>query len=505
MQLLSWLIAFCVLNLHHADTTKNETVSPRLLFQSVDVEAFSLDSLASFDLVEEGIFPLNARLVNLGPGSLTQLDISWSINGQSQGVVNWTGNVADGDSFVVNLGNVDFVYETRYELEFSASLPNNSPDLNPLNDTLQVGPLWVVPDAEHFGLDLDGTNDYVELADESAFDFTNSMTVEAWVRVDQFNKAYQAIVDKGDNSWRIQRNYLSSSVQFHTDNISGSPYLNGTISINDGRWHHIAGVYDGSNKYIYVDGQLDVSGPASGNISNSSYPVYIGETRPGYNRFFDGQIDEVRIWNVGRTQAEIQDWMYRSQGILNEPGLVARYHFGANQGTTAYDWAGQHHGTLINGPAWVHVGTPVADFAAAADAGIGQLLSQQIPFAGGGQDVVVALHNYGGDTVTQVNIPWQVNGLSQTALAWNGTLAPGEVDTVLLGTYAFNLGTAYELRSWTELPNGQADLVNSNDTLRVSNLYAALDGDYTIGGSNPDFATFNEAVNVLNTGGSRIP
>ena len=58
-------------------------------------------------------------------------------------------------------------------------------------------------------------------------------------------------------------------------NTYGAVYGKGNV--NDGRWHHLVGIYDGTRIRLYVDGQLDVCGEASGNINRNSFRVLIGE------------------------------------------------------------------------------------------------------------------------------------------------------------------------------------------------------------------------------------
>jgi hypothetical protein len=114
----------------------------------------------------------------------------------------------------------------------------------------------------------------------------------------------------------------------------GAGDLSGSRSINDGQWHHVAGVYDGTNMFLYVDGTLDVSMPATGLIPQNSDPVAIGANvqayvppcgcnEPGY--FFNGLIDEVSIYNRALTAQEIQA-IYNA-GIsgkcpLGAPGII---------------------------------------------------------------------------------------------------------------------------------------------------------------------------------------
>jgi len=140
------------------------------------------------------------------------------------------------------------------------------------------------------------------IANESNFDVTDAITVAAWIKVRAFSKQHQAIITKGDTAWRIQRNSTTNTLEFACSELEipgGTRWgnLSGTRNVNDGQWHHIAGVYDGQKMYLYVDGNLDVSQDASGRIAVNDYPVCIGENMETRERYFDGLIDNVAIFN----------------------------------------------------------------------------------------------------------------------------------------------------------------------------------------------------------------
>jgi hypothetical protein len=178
---------------------------------------------------------------------------------------------------------------------------------------------------ENNALSFDGVDDYVEVPNESVFDFTNAMTVEAWVKIGSFTKTWQAIVTKGDDSWRLHRFSNSNTISFGTTGLSNGD-LPGTANLNDGAWHHVAAVYDGAFKYVYVDGNLDGKTAVTGVLQNSNYDVAIGENLEARGREFNGKIDEVRIWKVARTRTQIQSDM--NSGISGDTtGLVAYYPF----------------------------------------------------------------------------------------------------------------------------------------------------------------------------------
>jgi tetratricopeptide (TPR) repeat protein len=150
-------------------------------------------------------------------------------------------------------------------------------------------------------LELTG-KEYAVIANESNFDITDAITVAAWIKVRSFNRQHQAIVTKGDTAWRIQRNSTTNALAFACTDLEipdGTHWgsLPGSRNVNDGQWHHVAGVYDGGKMYLYVDGTLDASQNASGKIAVNDHPVCLGENSQTRERYFDGLIDEVVIFN----------------------------------------------------------------------------------------------------------------------------------------------------------------------------------------------------------------
>ena len=140
--------------------------------------------------------------------------------------------------------------------------------------------------------------------------------------------------------------------------------------------------------------------------------------------------------------------------------------------------------------------------AASDDAGVIMMIGPLAPFASGLQPVQVALKNYGGNTLTQATVRWLINGLEQTQYNWSGSLAPGACDTITLGDYNFQPVLSYDLLSWSEFPNSVPDSVHINDTLTVNDIYAALAGTYTVGGSLPDFNLISQLEAALLKGGT---
>jgi hypothetical protein len=162
------------------------------------------------------------------------------------------------------------------------------------------GAKWQPSDGRFGGaLEFNGTDSYVRIDNEPAFDLTDEVTVAAWVKVRAFDKKWQTIVAKGDNTWRLAREGDANSVQFTAGRVNDGRIVVGTVAINDGKWHHIVGVGDANSVSLYVDGVLDSVKKTPGRMNPDDEPVYIGENseQPARGRFWNGWIDEVCVFN----------------------------------------------------------------------------------------------------------------------------------------------------------------------------------------------------------------
>lgn len=202
---------------------------------------------------------------------------------------------------------------------------------------------------------------------------SNQVTVEAWVKTTSYD--YQWIAGK----------YLNSNSEekgFHLYTSNGLAYLNGRIGmgaylssgasttlVNDGRWHHIAGTTDGSSWRIYVDGILENTGVY--NYSRADFTtttsLSIGNYAVQSGQYFQGDIDEVRVWRTVRSVAEIQATMCR-KFVTAPADLVAYYRFDQTTGLAAVDQGSQPTtGSLVGfaSTPWHLSGAPLGDAATA--------------------------------------------------------------------------------------------------------------------------------------------
>ena len=216
---------------------------------------------------------------------------------------------------------------------------------------------------DHY-LTFDGTNDYIALP--ISYNGVNAVpviSVEAWVRTSYSGSSYNsnwAIVDFDRSDFYDVYVQGDGRVGFSTYAPTGS--INdfaGNIIVNDGEWHHIAAVYDGTDKHIYVDGTLDVTlsnphgGEGLGKATTRFGFIADGSEASTYNAgknnfFYDGDISELRIWNRVLTPAEID--ANKLPGSLNgsETGLFAYYTF--DNGLATDFSPNSFDGGLFNGP-----------------------------------------------------------------------------------------------------------------------------------------------------------
>jgi len=158
-------------------------------------------------------------------------------------------------------------------------------------------------------INLDGDGDYVDCTNNAAFDITDAITVAAWIKVHAFDKQWQYIVGKGDSAWRMVRETTTNNIRWRANGPSPNLIVTGTVNVNDGQWHHLAGTYDGSMAVLYVDGIANASLPCSGAISKNTFSVWIGQCSQQMNRAWNGLIDDVRIYRRALTQDEISSAM----------------------------------------------------------------------------------------------------------------------------------------------------------------------------------------------------
>ena len=203
-------------------------------------------------------------------------------------------------------------------------------------------------------LNFDGTDDYVALPLSVSVANTSEFTIEAWVHWDGTStRTIYAETDTTSNNPIFSIIPLSAGgmeVTYRDASFTGllqSP-TNGSIPINT--WTHLALVKTSStNIKVYINGSLtddlNFTSPNTWVVNSASIGV---RRRLMNDSYFLGNMDEVRIWSIARTAAEISNTMNVSL-LGTEPGLTAYYDFNDNTGSlTLADQVNSQDGILMN-------------------------------------------------------------------------------------------------------------------------------------------------------------
>lgn len=235
--------------------------------------------------------------------------------------------------------------------------------------------------ANTYSLDLEVTSSqYAYGSDSASLSITQSFTLECNVNIESLSAVagnYNVFLSKytvaGD-----KRSYF-----FGMQNLDGSYYLATNIS-SDGTfqadnkktvafspslstWYHVALVYDhtGPSYKFYVNGsqQGTTQTPVATSISNNDSAFCIGtlDYPTGISSYlYDGKIDDVRVWNYARTEAQIAA-NYQRELAGNETGLVLYAKCNEGSGTTLYDSTSNGNNLTLSGSPSFSSSVPFAD------------------------------------------------------------------------------------------------------------------------------------------------
>jgi hypothetical protein len=194
---------------------------------------------------------------------------------------------------------------------------------------------------EENALNFDGINDYVSIPDQNSLDLlaNDDMSIEFWFNTSS-TSSYMPILVKTDQT----NNQVGYAVSMYSGIIGIAKIGDGTgltlaqintsSTFNDGNWHHFTAVMpgiDASNYLIYIDETLQETTILGNNFAGemiNSIDLRIG-TDLSFNSFFQGTIDEIRIWEKSLSASEIAS-LSNSELVGNEIDLIAYYKF--NQG-----------------------------------------------------------------------------------------------------------------------------------------------------------------------------
>jgi PKD repeat protein len=169
---------------------------------------------------------------------------------------------------------------------------------------------WSVSGRFGKALAFNGTTSRVNINDAAALDLTNGMTLEAWVYPTALMQGWRSVVMKEQTGGAVY--YLAANTQNNVPAngvYSGAEQvLYGSAQVPANAWTHLAATYDGAAQRIYVNGVQVATRAQTGALPNSTGALRIGGNSV-WGEYFQGLIDEVRIYNRALSTAEIQSDM----------------------------------------------------------------------------------------------------------------------------------------------------------------------------------------------------
>ncbi len=155
---------------------------------------------------------------------------------------------------------------------------------------------------------FNGTNSLITVPDSPSLHLKDSMTLEAWVSPSNVSGLWRDVIDKGSD-YSLEGTSAGQGAPAVGAMLASSRALSyGTAPLPSNTWSHLAVTYDGSLLRTYVNDVLVSSRVSQGEIASSSNPLQIGGDRI-FGRYFEGKIDEIRVYDEALTQSQIKSDM----------------------------------------------------------------------------------------------------------------------------------------------------------------------------------------------------
>lgn len=339
--------------------------------------------------------------------------------------------------------------------------------------------------SEH-SLQFNGEGQYVDCGNSTYYDLTNNLTIEAWIYPTDFKNDYwkntiaaETYWDGSTYGWSFRYGSASRTLEFNMSS-GGNDWTdctaNNVLTLNT--WQHVAATYNGTVVKLYVNGAEVASLNHSISIPTTSKRLLIGAIdQTGDWRNLIGNIDQVRIWNIARSQTQIADNRFNSVIADN---LLAEFLFSTGSGTTVINSANSNYNATLVNASW----------------------SDNVPYYSinintgniSGVNISIDTENYGNDP-GKISLE---NGFSGTVSAQKDnyiwTLASGS-DSNILSNLSSNKNISFVGTFTLEDPvnpgftySGQADVP----------ITATQESIETLGVPSPANTTDNDIVMVFN-------
>jgi concanavalin A-like lectin/glucanase superfamily protein/VCBS repeat protein/type IX secretion system substrate protein len=298
-------------------------------------------------------------------------------------------------------------------------------------------------------LNFDGIDNFVECGDSGSIAISNSLTIEAWIKVSSSfpasGRVGNIIGNVGQTPNFNFEGHQNGRLRFYWNNGEINVYAT-NFDMRDDAWHHVAVTRDSITNQIifYTDGQVNGIFSAGSN-ADYHWPLGIGNDLRTPGIPFHGLIEEVRLWNVARTEQEIRENIHLTL-TGSENGLISYWQFNEASSDTTYDPVGGNNGTLHNFDMadWITSTTPVGGGSSSTQivsstgtynfTGTG--LSMEFTAKSGTDNIVVSKLDLGPNSYPTIALAdtfnsqyWIVNKFGSGTFTADLTFSPNEVIT----------------------------------------------------------------------------
>jgi hypothetical protein len=178
------------------------------------------------------------------------------------------------------------------------------------NDGTTAYTTWSEAGKHGGALSFNGSSSKVTIADSPSLDLTDAMTLEAWVYPTALGTTWRTVLFKEKQSGPAYSLYANQDTSRPVGqvNIGGEQNAVGSSTLPLNAWSHLAATYDGETLRLYVNGTEVGTETVSGLIPTSEGPLRIGGNSI-WGEWFNGRIDDVRVYDVALTPAQIESDM----------------------------------------------------------------------------------------------------------------------------------------------------------------------------------------------------
>lgn len=517
-----------------------------------DAAVLSVDSPKVFCAGTETV---TATIGNFGANQIDSVDVNWEVNGVAQPTLKYIGlldtlNGSNPNTAQVTLGTATFAAGTTNIRVFTSN-PNGVTDTSNFNDTANYAAVTASPptsigisnvtlsSAQVSANGGAGTVEYeygpvgfaqgtgtTGSSPTSTFTLTGLMQgttydiyvrsncgagdVSAYVGPQTFNTSYGVPYLQDFENWAAGLGFANLFPEGWSSSASTGPRWESEDATGANENSFGTGpFFDNTNPttpgglYCYLE-----TSTGAGNDTLFSPPIYIDTNLSTvefgfYYHMFGNSMGDLEVWADTNGTANLLV-SYIGQQQLNQPDPWLQF------STFLTGYQGKSITLIFVGIRGTSFASDMSidditiDPVLPLNAGVTDLVSPSGSLCPGNVTPVVEIRNFGSSVLDSTNVIWDINGVLDS-VKYTGPLAPGTTAQVSLGTVNVSSSAVYDIKFYTNNPNGMADQFNADDTLSINGLRTGLAGTVTINPalvpSATNFQTFAALENTLNSTG----